>query len=236
MTDIQQFKTDLAGKSPRPILKTAFANFDRIVLSFSGAEDVVLIDMAIKIRPNLEVFTIDTGRLHADTYEFLETVRKHYNLQLTILSPDKTTLQQFVTEKGLFSFYQDGHQQCCGIRKVDVLRDYLCDVDAWITGQRKDQSVDTRAGLEEIEVDTNFASTHHSLVKFNPLANWSSQQVWDYIVAYQVPYNPLHTKGFRSIGCEPCTRATHFGQHEREGRWWWESAAQKECGLHKKIS
>jgi phosphoadenosine phosphosulfate reductase len=234
--DVQKLRTSLTGKGPRPILKAAFEHFERIALSFSGAEDVVLIDMAVKIRPQIEVFTIDTGRLHAETYEYLETVRKHYKLKLSILSPEKLTLQNFVSDKGLFSFYQDGHQECCGIRKVDVLRDYLPGVDAWVTGQRKDQSLDTRAGLAEVEFDNNFSSVNHSLVKFNPLTNWSSQQVWDYITAYQVPINPLHTKGYRSIGCEPCTRSTHLGQHEREGRWWWESSVQKECGLHKKVT
>ncbi len=234
--DIQALSTDLTGKSPRPIIKAALGNYERIVLSFSGAEDVVLIDMAVKIRPDIEVFSIDTGRLHPETYEYIEIVRKHYNLKLHILSPDRTSLQNLVKEKGLFSFYEDGHQQCCGIRKVDVLRDYLSNTEAWITGQRKDQSLDTRAELAEIEIDTNFSSAAQSLVKFNPLTNWTSQQVWDYIDAYQVPFNPLHAQGFRSIGCQPCTRPTHPGQHEREGRWWWESSVQKECGLHKKAT
>ncbi len=234
--NIEQLLTTLTGKGPRPILKAALENHQHIALSFSGAEDVVLIDMAINIRPDLEVFTIDTGRLHAETYQFLETVRKHYDLKLTILSPDKVTLQHLVHDKGLFSFYQDGHHECCGIRKVDVLRDYLPGFDAWITGQRKDQSLETRADLVEVEVDNFFSSADHSLVKFNPLTNWSSQQVWDYIDAYQVPFNPLHSNGYKSIGCEPCTRPTHPGQHEREGRWWWESSANKECGLHKKTT
>jgi phosphoadenosine phosphosulfate reductase len=234
--EIQQLRTTLDGKGPRPILKAALENHQNIALSFSGAEDVILIDMVVKIRPDLEVFTIDTGRLHAETYQFIETVRKHYDLKLTILSPDKITLQALVHNKGLFSFYQDGHQECCGIRKVDVLRDYLPGFDAWITGQRKDQNLDTRTELAEVELDNNFSSANHSLVKFNPVTNWSSQQVWDYIVAYQVPFNTLHTKGYRSIGCEPCTRPTHIGQHEREGRWWWEASALKECGLHKKIT
>jgi len=231
---IQAFSKRLAGKSPRPILRVALEHFENIAISFSGAEDVVLIDMAVKIRPDVKVFTLDTGRLHAETYQFIDVVRKHYSLQLYVLSPDKMTLQAFVKEKGLFSFYEDGHQQCCGIRKVDVLRGYLSTVDAWITGQRKDQNLDTRADLTEIVLDSHFSTTDHQVTKFNPLANWSSQQVWDYIVAYQVPYNSLHAKGYRSIGCEPCTRPTHPGQHEREGRWWWEASGQKECGLHRK--
>lgn len=236
MTTVNPFPATetLKGKNPRHILKFAFQQYDEIALSFSGAEDVVLIDMAVKIRPDVTVFTIDTGRLHSETYEFIDTVRQHYNLQIQILSPEKSTLQAFVTQKGLFSFYEDGHKECCGIRKVDVLRDYLKNVDAWITGQRKDQSLETRSELTEAEVDQNFSTSDHQLVKFNPLANWTSQQVWDYITAYQVPFNKLHSQGFRSIGCVPCTRPTNPGQHEREGRWWWEESAHKECGLHHK--
>jgi phosphoadenosine phosphosulfate reductase len=132
----------------------------------------------------------------------------------------------------LFSFYEDGHSECCGIRKVEPLRRKLATVDAWITGQRKDQSVDTRQDIPEVQQDSAFSTPSHTLIKFNPLLNWSSAQVWDYIEAYQVPFNPLHQQGFVSIGCEPCTRAILPNQHERVGRWWWEDSTKKECGLH----
>jgi phosphoadenosine phosphosulfate reductase len=134
--------------------------------------------------------------------------------------------------KGLFSFYEDGHHECCSIRKVEPLKRKLAQVDAWMTGQRRDQSLDTRQNIPEIQRDTTFSTPEHPLIKFNPLLNWTSAQVWDYIEAYQVPYNELHQKGFISIGCEPCTRAVLPNQHERTGRWWWESSAKKECGLH----
>jgi phosphoadenosine phosphosulfate reductase len=229
--DPERLQAELAGKNPRTILKAALAAFDRIAVSFSGAEDVVLIDMAVKIRPNLQVFTLDTGRLHPETYRLIDTVRERYPIRLEILFPDREALEDLVGRKGLFSFYRDGHHECCGIRKVEPLRRKLKTLDAWITGQRRDQNP-TRQHLAEVEVDAAFSTPDHRLVKFNPLANWSSAQVWDYIEAHDVPFNELHRKGFVSIGCEPCTRAVLPNQHEREGRWWWEDAGKKECGLH----
>ena len=230
--DVASAQAELQGKPPRTILKTALAAFDSIAISFSGAEDVVLIDMALQIRKDIQVFSLDTGRLHPETYRFIEQVRKHYGIAIDILTPDREQLDLFVKEKGLFSFYEDGHQQCCGIRKVEPLRRKLAGVDAWITGQRKDQSLDTRSDIPEVQLDNGVAGSDRTLVKFNPLLNWKSSQVWDYIEAYQVPYNSLHSHGYFSIGCEPCTRPTLPNQHEREGSWWWEDAAKKECGLH----
>ncbi|MDP3331266.1 MAG: phosphoadenylyl-sulfate reductase [Methylococcaceae bacterium] len=230
--DISALQTELAGKSPRVILKKALQTFDNIAISFSGAEDVVLIDMALAIRKDIQVFSLDTGRLHPETYRFIEKVRKHYQIDIELLTPDRNVLDAFVKSKGLFSFYEDGHQECCGIRKVEPLKRKLAQVDAWITGQRKDQSLDTRQNLSEVQLDTAFGSEDHPLVKFNPLANWSSAQVWDHIEAYQVPFNELHQHGYISIGCEPCTRPVLPNQHERAGRWWWEESPKKECGLH----
>jgi phosphoadenosine phosphosulfate reductase len=230
--DIANLQSELAGKNPRIILKKALELFDNIAISFSGAEDVVLIDLAVQIRKDISVFSLDTGRLHPETYRFIEKVRKHYQINIELLTPDRDVLDSFVKKKGLFSFYQDGHQECCGIRKVEPLKRKLGTVDAWITGQRKDQSPDTRHDLSEVELDPAFSSPGHPLTKFNPLLNWSSAQVWDYIEAYQVPYNELHEKGFISIGCEPCTRPVLPNQHERAGRWWWEESTKKECGLH----
>ncbi|WKJ91469.1 phosphoadenylyl-sulfate reductase [Methylomonas montana] len=230
--DLSAAQTELQGKNPRTILKTALANFDNIAISFSGAEDVVLIDMALQIRKDIQVFSLDTGRLHPETYRFIEQVRKHYGIAIDILSPNREQLDAFVKEKGLFSFYEDGHQQCCGIRKVEPLKRKLATLDAWITGQRKDQSLDTRGDIPEVQLDAGFSGPGKQLIKFNPLLNWSSAQVWDYIEAYQVPFNELHKHGYISIGCEPCTRPVLPNQHERAGRWWWEDAAKKECGLH----
>ena len=230
---IADLGTELQGKNPRVILKAAVAHFKNIALSFSGAEDVVLVDLALKIQPGIDVFVLDTGRLHPQTYQFLEKVRNHYGIQLDIRYPDHATLEQFVRERGLFSFYQEGHEACCKIRKVEPLQRKLAELDAWITGQRRDQSSATRQGLPEVQIDTAFSTPDHPIVKFNPLANWNSQQVWDYIHAYEVPYNELHAQGYGSIGCEPCTRPILPNQAEREGRWWWEDESKKECGLHR---
>ncbi len=229
---IENLQQELAGKNPRVILKTALAQFENIAISFSGAEDVVLIDMALSIRPDIQVFSLDTGRLHPQTYQFIEKVRKHYGIQIELLTPNRELLDVFVKEKGLFSFYENGHSECCQLRKVEPLQKKLSQLDAWITGQRKDQSLDTRQDIPEVQIDSAFSTTEKTLIKFNPLLNWRSAQVWDYIDAYQVPYNSLHQQGFISIGCEPCTRAILPNQHERAGRWWWEENTKKECGLH----
>jgi len=228
-TDIER---ELSTKAPQQILRYALENHDNIAISFSGAEDVVLIDMAYKIRPDIKVFSLDTGRLHSETYRFMDSVRNHYKIDIDIIMPESLAVEKLVKEKGLFSFYQDDHKECCGIRKISPLRRHLLTLDAWITGQRRDQSPGTRASVPVIQDDKAFARENDVLTKFNPLANWSSQQVWDYIRAFEVPYNELHDRGFVSIGCEPCTRAIGPGQHEREGRWWWEESTKKECGLH----
>jgi phosphoadenosine phosphosulfate reductase len=219
-------------KTPQEIITLALTECRNIAISFSGAEDVVLIDMAAKTGLPFRVFTLDTGRLHAETYRFMEKVRRHYGITVEVCFPEPAAVEKMVNEKGLFSFYQDTHQECCAIRKVGPLRKKLATLDAWITGQRKDQSPGTRLAVPVAQMDKAFSTPTRLLAKFNPLANWSSAEVWAYIRAFDVPYNELHEKGFVSIGCEPCTRAVLPGQHEREGRWWWEEATKKECGLH----
>ncbi|MBA3398179.1 MAG: phosphoadenylyl-sulfate reductase [Deltaproteobacteria bacterium] len=230
--EIAGLAAEYATRTPVEILTLALERFDNIALSFSGAEDIVLVDMASKIRPGVAVFSLDTGRLHGETYRFIESVRERYPITLDVLAPDTIAVERLVREKGLFSFYKDGHTECCGIRKVVPLKRKLATVDAWITGQRQDQSPSTRASVPVIQADTAFSSAEHPVVKFNPLARWSSAEVWRYMREHDVPYNQLHEKGFASIGCEPCTRAVLPNQHEREGRWWWEEATIKECGLH----
>lgn len=232
LIDVVDLDQQLQNQSPHKIIRTALEQFDNIAISFSGAEDVVLIDIAHRIRPDIQVFSLDTGRLHPETYQFIEKVRKHYGINIELLYPEAEAVQTLVREKGLFSFYEGTHKECCGIRKIAPLKKKLLHVDAWITGQRKDQSPGTRAEIPVIQDDQGFAREGATLTKFNPLANWTSSQVWDYIRAYEAPYNALHDKGFISIGCEPCTRPVGPGQHEREGRWWWEEATKKECGLH----
>ena len=229
--DVETLAQEYASKSPQQILQLAMDHFDDLWLSFSGADDIVVLDMAWKINPDIRVFTLDTGRLHPETYRFLEQVRKHYGIQIEVLSPDHQALEAYVKEKGLFDFYESGHGECCSIRKIAPLRRKLSGVDAWITGQRKDQSP-TRTNVPVIEVDSAFSTPERELIKFNPLSNYTSEDVWNYIRMLEIPYNSLHERGFVSIGCEPCTRPVLPNQHEREGRWWWEEATQKECGLH----
>ena len=221
-----------ADSDPAEIIKLALDSFPSIAISFSGAEDVILIDMAHRLKRPLQVFSLDTGRLHPETYQFMEKVREHYKQEIHFLVPEAPLLEELVRNKGLYSFYTDGHKECCSIRKVMPLWRKLGTLDAWITGQRRDQSPGTRSQIEVIEYDGAFSTAEKTLMKFNPRAAWSSSMVWDYIRSYKVPYNALHNRGFISIGCEPCTRPVLPGEHERAGRWWWETETARECGLH----
>ncbi|PHS73719.1 MAG: phosphoadenylyl-sulfate reductase [Cycloclasticus sp.] len=230
--DIQLLQSELEQNHPREILKKIHSRFDNLAISFSGAEDVVLIDMACKLKLKPFVFTLDTGRLHPETYQFIETVMKHYKIDIDIVFPDTNQVQKLVSNKGLFSFYQDGHQECCGIRKVEPLARHLSGFTGWVTGQRRDQNKSTRGNLQIVEKDNTFTGAHGELIKFNPLCHWTSDMVWTYITALDVPFNTLHNKGYTSIGCEPCTRPILPHQDPREGRWWWEGTDNKECGLH----
>lgn len=228
---VSQLNTDFEKLPPKEILAHVSELIPNLVLAFSGAEDVALIDMAVKKQLKPSVFTLDTGRLHAETYRFLEQVRIHYDIQIETLFPEAREVTNLIKNKGLFSFYTDGHEECCDIRKVQPLRQKLATVDAWITGQRQDQSP-SRTDVPLIQIDTTFSTKDHQVIKINPMAKWTSFEVWSYIRLLELPYNKLHDKGMASIGCEPCTRSIGPGQHEREGRWWWEEATIKECGLH----
>jgi len=233
LSTIPKLATEFEDLSAKHIIEHGLKQFgDSLAISFSGAEDVVLIDLASRSGLPFRVFTLDTGRLHPQTYRYLEVVRKHYAIDIEVCTPDSAALTALTTQKGMFSFYADGHQECCGIRKVGPLREKLATLDAWITGQRADQSPGTRADVPFIQQDNGFGSDANPLVKYNPLSQWTSARVWGYIRENKVPYNELHEQGFVSLGCEPCTRPVLPNQHEREGRWWWEEATQKECGLH----
>ncbi len=230
--DPEALNQHLHDTNPQDILRWALERYENIALSFSGAEDGILIDMACKVRPGIHVFSLDTGRLHPQTLEYLEVMRTTYPIALELLSPQAEAVQQLVRNKGLYSFRDHGHAECCGVRKVEPLRRRLTTLDAWITGQRHDQNPQTRSDVPLVQNDENFSSPGHKLVKINPLANWTSTRVWNYIHEHQIPYNALHKQGYISIGCAPCTRPVLPNQHEREGRWWWEDASKKECGLH----
>ena len=234
MTDIAALTAELSSADPAAIVSRALADFGAdVAISFSGAEDVALIEYARQSRLPFRVFSLDTGRLHPETYRYFQAVEDHFKLRIEYCFPDAAAVERLVRAKGLFSFYQDGHQECCGVRKVAPLARQLSGLKAWITGQRRDQSP-TRGNVPVVQLDPAFRGQGGApLVKFNPLANTSSQDVWYAIRALGLPVNPLHERGFVSIGCEPCTKPILPSQHEREGRWWWEDATKKECGLHK---
>ena len=222
---------ELSGKSPGEVVGRVLSQYGaQAAISFSGAEDVMVIDLAAKSGHPFAVFSLDTGRLHAETYRFIDRVRRHYGIEISVMSPDMVAVEDLVRKKGLFSFYDDGHSECCSIRKVAPLRRALQRYAAWITGQRRDQSP-TRADVPLVQLDTNQGKSG-PILKVNPLADQSLAQVWQYLRDEQVPYNPLHDQGFVSIGCEPCTRPPRPGEHERAGRWWWEDSTKRECGLH----
>ncbi len=229
--EILQLALEFEAAPPERTVKWLLERFgSAVAVAFSGAEDVALIDIAVKSGAPFSVFTLDTGRLHPETYRFIEKVRAHFGVTIEMMSPQLEPLQAMVRKKGLFSFYEDGHGECCGIRKLEPLRRALGRQQAWITGQRRDQSP-TRADVPVLQRDTH-QGLSGPVLKLNPLAAWSLQKVWSYIRANDVPYNALHEQGYVSIGCEPCTRVPRPGEHERAGRWWWEEATKRECGLH----
>lgn len=233
MQDFTELARELEGAAAGSIIKRALKEFGGdVAISFSGAEDVLLIEYAKQSELPFRVFSLDTGRLHPETYRFMEAVEKHYGINIEYTFPEAAAVETLVRKKGLFSFYEDGHQECCGIRKVEPLRRQLSGLRAWITGQRRDQNPQTRAAVPVVELDGAFEGRDGPLVKWNPLATLTSEYVWDSIRGFEAPYNALHGKGYVSIGCEPCTRAILPGQHERDGRWWWEREGGKECGLH----
>jgi phosphoadenosine phosphosulfate reductase len=222
----------MESKSAPEILKWGFEKFgSKMVLASSfGAEDVVLIDMMCKINRNFtRVFTLDTGRLNQETYDLIDKIRKKYDIIVDVYFPNSSDVEKMVANKGMNLMYEsiDNRKLCCNIRKVEPLKRALKKFDCWITGLRREQTV-TRNKIMKIEVD----SLNNNITKLNPLADWTSDEIWKYIHENKVPYNELHDKGYPSIGCEPCTRAIKKGEDPRAGRWWWENEAHKECGLH----
>ena len=199
-----------------------------VFASSLAAEDMVLTDMILRGKLPIRIFTLETGRLHAETVDMLDRIRQTYGYDVTPYRPEPAAVESYVRQNGLNAFYDsvEMRKECCRIRKVEPLNRALAGNNAWITGQRRAQSA-TRTALDVQEQDDA-----HGMTKFNPLADWSEQDVWQYIRANNVPYNPLHDKGYPSIGCEPCTRAVQPGEDIRAGRWWWENPESKECGLH----
>jgi phosphoadenosine phosphosulfate reductase len=228
--EIDSLNIKYADASAQELLQSFMAQYGaRLALSSSlSIEDQTLTDMMLRIDPQANIFTLDTGRLFPETYELIDRTNEHYKVKLKVYCPQTEALQQFVATEGINPFYEsiEKRHACCEVRKLEPLRRAFRDLDVWVCGLRSTQSV-TRSDMRLIEWDER-----HGLLKINPLIHWTEQQVWDYIRENRVPYNRLHDKGFPSIGCEPCTRAVRRIDDVRAGRWWWESPDHRECGLH----
>jgi phosphoadenosine phosphosulfate reductase len=210
-------------------LKRIAAEFSPAVFASSlAAEDMVLTDLILRAKLPIGIFTLETGRLHKETLGMVDRIKETYGYEVKLYKPETAAVDAYVQQNGLNAFYDsvEMRKECCRIRKVEPLNRALAGNKAWVTGQRRAQST-TRAELAVQEDDPA-----HGMTKFNPLADWSEEDVWNYIRSNNVPYNPLHDKGYPSIGCEPCTRAIQPGEDVRAGRWWWENPESKECGLH----
>jgi phosphoadenosine phosphosulfate reductase len=228
---IKQLNEKAKTLDAQGLIKFGFDEFpSKVIFATSlGEEDQVITDMIAKIAPGIDIFTLDTGRLFAETYELMAKNQKKYNnLNFKIYYPDTKRVEDMVQTKGINLFYEsvENRKLCCHVRKVEPVQRALANMDAWMVGLRREQAV-TRATIEPVEWDEDYKK-----IKFNPLYNWSLEQVRDYIKKSNVDINPLHAQGFISIGCAPCTRAVKPGEDIRAGRWWWEDPEQKECGLH----
>lgn len=226
-----KFNRELAGKPPEAILRYAADFFGSGTIAFAssfGAEDQVITDVIHRECLDIPVFTLDTGRLPEETYELLAATRKRYSTGIEVLFPERSDVESMVTAYGPNLFYEsiEKRKECCRVRKVEPLRRKLSSLKAWVCGLRREQSV-TRTGVAPIEWDDAFG-----LFKINPLADVTEAWVWEYIRTNGVPFNALHDRGYPSIGCAPCSRAILPGEDIRAGRWWWEQAVHRECGLH----
>lgn len=230
--DLEERNTDFEALTALEIVTWALENYQsRLGLACSfQAEESVLIDMMYRVHgPDFRIFTLDTGRLNQETYDCMDAIRARYGVGIEVYFPDAMKVQEMVRRHGLNLFYNsiDLRKLCCAVRKVEPLNRALKGLDAWMTGLRREQAV-TRAAVRKIELDRD----HDNVVKINPLADWSYEEVWHYIRRHNVPYNQLHKQGYPSIGRAPCTRAVKPGEDARAGRWWWENPDTRECGLH----
>jgi phosphoadenosine phosphosulfate reductase len=213
------------------LLQAASNEFGAITFANSyGAEDMVLTDIIAKENLAIEIFSLDTGRLPAETYTLMSEVEKQYETKPIVFFPKHEAVERYVRTNGINAFYEsiELRKACCHMRKVEPLKRALSGKQAWVTGMRAEQAT-TRASLPTREFDEG-----NKLEKFNPLSDWTEQEIWAYIRIYNVPYNALHDQFYPSIGCAPCTRAVAMGEDIRAGRWWWEDPNSKECGLHVK--
>lgn len=231
--EIEVMQSELKLSTAEDILLWAESVFAKEKLAFAsslGAEDQVLTHMIHNRNMDISIFTIDTGCLYPESLQLINQTEQKYGFQYEILRPEESSVQEMVSAHGEDLYYKslELRKNCCRVRKIVPLKKKLDDLDAWICGLRREQSV-TRTDLEKVAWDEVFG-----LVKINPLADWSENQIWDYIRENQIPYHALHDKGYPSIGCVPCTRAIKEGEDVRAGRWWWENKENKECGLHQR--
>ena len=230
MNRINSFSSIAEISNPLEILKSiAQMKGEKIVFSTSlSAEDQVITHMIFSLNLDIEIFTLDTGRMFPETYQTLQKTLEKYQKEIKVYFPAAEEVEELMTEKGAYSFYDsvENRKQCCEIRKVKPLKRALQGKTIWITGIRSEHS-QNRTEMQKIEWDAA-----NNITKIHPLLHWSNDEVWTYIKANNVPYNGLHEKGFISIGCQPCTRAVKEGEDFRAGRWWWEDTSKKECGLH----
>lgn len=229
--DIKSLNREFETSPPQDILAWASQNLGSSVALATSfqVQGMVLVDMFAKTDPEARIFTLDTGRLHSHTYDAMEKTREKYNINIEVLFPDRTEVEEMVTSHGVNLFYKSvqNRRLCCQIRKTNPLNGFLKTLDAWITSIRADQT-EQRADSMKFEIDY----LHGKMLKINPILDWTTDQVWDYIRKNDVPYNKLHDMGYPSIGCAPCTRAIEKGEDPRAGRWWWEQGSDKECGIH----
>jgi phosphoadenosine phosphosulfate reductase len=227
-----ELSVEFEGEEPEAVLEWAYERFaPRIAISTAlQTDNIVLIDMAYRIDPNVQVFTIDTGRLPEESHQAIEDLRDRFpGLDLRVLSPDASETGAMVNLHGQNLYRQSVEHRmlCCNVRKVQPLTGHLDGLDAWVTGLRRDQWA-TRTNIRKVEIDHD----HGAIVKLNPLAEWTKREVWAYLREHDVPVHALYAQGYTSIGCAPCTRAIAPGEDDRAGRWWWETNAPKECGMH----
>jgi phosphoadenosine phosphosulfate reductase len=227
-----ELSVEFEGEDPQVVLEWAFERFSPSIAISTAfqIDNVAILDMAYELDPAVRVFSVDTGRLPQETHDHVEQLREHYpGLNLDLLSPDAVETERMVGRHGPNLFYKQVEHRllCCQVRKVRPLTRYLAGLDAWITGLRRDQWA-SRTNIRKIEIDHD----HGAIAKLNPLAEWTEDEVWDYVRERDLPYHPLYDQGYTSIGCAPCTRAIAVGEATRAGRWWWETNAPKECGIH----
>jgi phosphoadenosine phosphosulfate reductase len=232
LTGLPPVPADVESLDAAEVLAVALDGLgsDRVALASSmGAEDMVILDLLAGLVARPRVFTLDTGRLPAETYDLIDASRRRYGVEVEVFAPQADRVQELVRSRGVNLFYEsiENRKSCCEVRKVEPLGRALATVDGWITGLRRTQIV-TREATAKIALD----EAHGGIWKIAPLADWTEERVWAYIRRHDVPYNALHDQGYRSIGCAPCTRAVLPGEDERAGRWWWEQPTQRECGIH----